>query len=194
VDDRTAEDGALVARVVGGDRAAFGELVRRYQALVAGAAWRYGMRGADLEDTVSDVFIHIYDVLGRYRPDHPLSTWLYRVAVNAVLDRVRRSRREIVDSVKAERAAEAAAVRNESGVSEAEERAHLVRGAVRELPPHYREPLFLVYLEGMSVADACRVLGLPAGTVKSRLLRGRERLRRSLVERYPEHFGGLDAV
>lgn len=197
MDERTAQDQALVARIVGGDRAAFADLVRRFQPLVGGVAWRYGIRGADLEDAVSDAFVHIYGVLDRYRPDHALATWLYRVAVNCVLDRIRRRRREIVDTERAEAAAEADAVRRgpaDALDGDAPERARLVREALRELPPLYREPLFLVYLEGLSVADACRILGLPSGTVKSRLLRARERLRRILVERHPEHFGGLDAL
>ena len=75
--------------------------------------------------------------------------------------------------------------------AEGRERAELVRGALRQVAPRYREVLFLVYIEGMLVADVARHLGLPQGTVKSRLKRGRDALRRILVRRSPEQFGGI---
>ena len=73
---------------------------------------------------------------------------------------------------------------------EAKERAELLRGALREIDPRYRQVIFLVYVEGMRVDDAARSLGLPEGTVKTRLMRGREAIRRILERRHPEHFGG----
>ena len=66
----------------------------------------------------------------------------------------------------------------------------LVRSALDELKPRYRKVLFLVYVEGMKVDEAARVLQLPQGTIKTRLMRGREALRRVLVRRHPEYFGG----
>jgi len=63
-----------------------------------------------------------------------------------------------------------------------------VRGALNELRPKYREVLFLVYVEGFRVEETARTLGLPSGTIKSRLLRGREALRKVLVRRHPELF------
>ena len=69
------------------------------------------------------------------------------------------------------------------------ERLSLVRSALDELRPRYSEVLFLVYIEGLRVEEAARTLGVPQGTIKSRLLRGREALRRVLVARNPELFG-----
>ena len=89
-----AQETLLVQRVLAGDADAFGLLVSRYQNLVAGVAWRYGTRREDIEDVVSEVFLKVYRTLGQYRPDHPLSTWLYRLAANHVLDRARRARKE----------------------------------------------------------------------------------------------------
>ena len=73
--------------------------------------------------------------------------------------------------------------------AESRERAELVRQALEELRPRYREVLFLVYIEGASVEQAARTLGLPQGTIKSRLLRGRQALGRQLTRRHPEVFG-----
>ena len=89
MEERAARDQRLVAAVLQGDAEAYGDLVTRYQKLVASVAWRYGARPEQVEDIVSEVFIKAYKNLHQYRPDHPFSTWLYRLAANHVLDRLR---------------------------------------------------------------------------------------------------------
>jgi RNA polymerase sigma-70 factor (ECF subfamily) len=192
VDEQAAQDRILVRAVLGGDAGAFGELVAHYQKLVASVAWRYGVRREEIEDVVSEVFFKVYRNLGRYRPDHPFSTWLYRLAANHVVDHGRRKKREAGRTEMPEQIVDTAPGPREN--AESRERAVLVRGALRKVAPRYREVLFLVYIEGMLVADVARHLGLPQGTVKSRLKRGRDALRRILVRRNPEQFGGIDAV
>src|SRR6202008_4695361 len=76
----------------------FRDLVTRYQSLVAGIAWRYGIRREEIEDVVSEVFTKAYTNLGQFRPDHPFSTWLYRLAANHVIDHTRRQRKERIRS------------------------------------------------------------------------------------------------
>ena len=161
---------------------------------MASVAWRYGVRREEIEDVVSEVFVKVYRNLHRYRPEHPFSTWLYRLAANHV-DRPRPPRRAgtgprcemppgscpTPPSAPAERL-------------ERRETARLVRSALERLPEHYREVLFLVYVEGLKVEDAARTLGLPQGTIKTRLMRGRAGLRRILERTCPEQFGGQHAV
>ena len=192
MEDQAAQDRILVRAVLGGNSGAFGELVARYQKLVASVAWRYGTRREEIEDVVSEVFFKVYRNLGRYRPDHPFSTWLYRLAANHVVDHGRRKKREAGRTEMPEQIVDNAPGPRES--AEGRERAAMVRGALRKVAPRYREVLFLVYIEGMLVNDVARHLGLPQGTVKSRLKRGRDALRRILVRQSPEQFGGIDAV
>ncbi len=193
MEDRTRVDHELVTRVLAGDSGAFDALVRAYQRLVAGVAWRYGVPAGDVEDAVSEVFVKVYTNLHMYRPDHPFATWLYRLAVNHVLDRGRRrGRRERGRTEMPEQV-----VDRSPGVEqriEVDERAGLVRAALAEVPERYREAIFLVYVEGMKVEEASAALGVPSGTLKTRLMRGREALRRILVRRHPEHFGGDHAL
>ncbi len=174
-------------RVLEGDAAAFAQLVDRYQKLVASAAWRYGVRRHEIEDLVSEVFLKVFKNLHQYRPDHLFSTWLYRLSANHVLDHMRRLRKERGRSEMPEQLADPAAGPDD-GV-EKTERAALVRACLDGLAERYRDVMFLVYLEGFSVDECSRTLGIPQGTVKSRLLRGREALRNALVRRHPEHFG-----
>jgi RNA polymerase sigma-70 factor (ECF subfamily) len=187
MEDRAADDLVRVESILRGDRDAFADLVRRYQSLVAGVAWRYGIRRDDIEDVVSEVMIKVYRNLSLYRPDYPFSTWLYRLAANHVLDHARRARREHGRTEMPPEIADDSP--GPADGMEGRERAALVRAALAEIDTRYREVIFLVYVEGRKVDEVARTLGIPEGTVKTRLLRGRDALRRVLVRRHPEHFG-----
>lgn len=186
-DDRTASDLRDVEAVLSGDAGAYRGLVERYQGMVAGLAWRYGVRREDIEDVTSDVFIKAYENLGSYRPDHPFGTWLYRLAANHVIDQSRRRRKEKLRVEMPEQVADSRPTADRA--VEGDERAELVRDALGSVDPRYRDALFLVYVEGRRVEEAAGLLGIPEGTMKTRLMRGREALRKILQRRHPEHFG-----
>ncbi len=186
MDDRAAEDQRVVHAVLEGDRQAFGELVVRYQRMIAGVAWRHGARQEELEDLTSEVFIKVYRRLDQYRPEHPFSTWLFRLAANHDLDHRRRARRA---RPRAEMPREIEDPAPDPGQGlESRERSALVREALNSVAPRYRAALLLVYVEGLKVDEAARTLGLPVGTIKSRLMRGREALRKILARHSPELF------
>jgi RNA polymerase sigma factor (sigma-70 family) len=180
VEDPAASDMRAVGAVLGGDSRAFGELVGRYQKLVASIAWRYGVRREEVEDVVSDVFLKVYRNLAQYRPEHPFSTWLYRLAANQIVDHGRRTRRSGA-TVELPISLRDPAADPEEQVAERQRTAR-VRQALAQLKDHYRDTLFLVYVEGLSVEDTARTLGVPTGTIKSRLLRGRQALREILED------------
>lgn len=187
MEDRSARDLGEVEATLRGDTAAFGNLVARYQKLVAHVAWRYGIRSAEIEDVVSEAFLKAYQNLHQFRPEHPFSTWLYRLAVNHTIDFARRRRRERGDVELPGQFPDPHPAPGQRMLRE--ERAGLLRRALRRQKPHYREVLFAVYIEGLKVEEVARTLGLPVGTVKTRLMRGRESLRRVLTRDYPEYFG-----
>jgi len=187
LEDRGRQDASLVDSALQGEAQAFGELVARHQRLVASVAWRSGVARSEVEDVVSEVFVKAWRHLHRFRPEHAFSTWLYRLALNHVIDRARRARKERGRTEMPAQLADPQPGPFER--TEAAERAELLRTALGDLPPHYREALFLVYVEGLKVEEAARLLTLPSGTIKTRLMRGREALRRLLAERHPEHFG-----
>ena len=186
-DERSVADLRDVEAVLRGDRNAFRGLAERYQGMVAGLAWRYGVRREDLEDVTSDVLIKAYENLGSYRPDHPFGTWLYRLAANHVIDQSRRRRKERLRSDMPEQIADPRPGAEDA--VEGDERIALLRSALGSVDPRFRDALFLVYVEGRGVEEAARLLGVPEGTMKTRLMRGREALRRVLQRRHPEHFG-----
>lgn len=187
MDDRAAEDRQVVNAVLQGDREAFGQLVTRYQRMIAGIAWRYGVQREEIEDVVSEVAIKSFRGLRHYRPDGPFSTWLWRVAVNHVLDRARKARRAgSLTELPAELPDPAPGPAEEF---ESREREARVQNALERIAPRYREAIHLVYVEGLTIEEAARILGAPTGTIKTRLMRGRDALRRIL-----RRTGAADAL
>jgi RNA polymerase sigma-70 factor (ECF subfamily) len=192
MEERATHDLHLVRATLEGDQAAFGRLVERYQKLVASIAWRYGIRREEIEDVVSEVFVKAFRNLHRFRPEHAFSTWLYRLAANHVIDHGRRERRERGRSEMPQQLADTAPSAGER--LERRELSRLVRAALEQLPAHYRNVLFLVYIEGLKIDEAARTLQLPQGTIKTRLMRGREGLRKILARTCPDYFGGSHAL
>jgi RNA polymerase sigma-70 factor (ECF subfamily) len=185
-DDRAAEDLRVVREVLDGRTDRFRELVTRYQNMVAGIAWRSGCRHEDVEDVVSEVFLKVYRNLHQYRPDHAFSTWLYKLTANHVVDRSRRAKKERSRTEMPEQIEDTS--QGADDAMEVDERHTLVRKALALVDERYRRVMHLVYVEGLKVDETARVLGLPEGTVKTRLMRGRDALRKVLVHRNPEHF------
>ncbi len=173
----------LVRQVLAGQVDRFEILVRRYQRLVSTAALRMGTPRQEVEDVCNEVFYKVFRSLKRYRPNNALSTWLYRITVNAALDRRRAHRHdsqmdEIPDSLTDDRPSphQTAALR---------ERAGILHEALGRLPEHYRAPLILAHVEGLAIEEVARVLNLPEGTIKSRLFRARAMLKEIIRRHYP---------
>jgi RNA polymerase sigma-70 factor (ECF subfamily) len=192
MEETSARDQFLVESVLRGDAENYAELVSKHQKLVASVAWRYGVPQQEIEDVVSEVFIKTYNNLHRYQPKHPFSTWLYRLAANHVIDHERRKRKERGRVDFPMQLADHSP--NSGQLVETDERATLLRAALDSLAEHYRAVLFLVYVEEMKISQAARILKLPQGTIKTRLMRGREALRKVLLQRHPEYFGDQDAM
>jgi RNA polymerase sigma-70 factor (ECF subfamily) len=128
------------------------------------------------EDAAQEAFIRAWQHLPNYRPRSPFRNWVYRIATNAALDALRRER-ETVDAaglslVSPDEGPEAAVEEGERGEG--------VRRAVLALPPSSRMVLVLREYEGLSYREIAETLGIPMGTVMSRLNYARKRLRDSL--------------
>lgn len=129
------------------------------------------------EDAAQEAFIRAWKHLPNYQPRSPFRNWVYRIANNAALDVLRR-RRETVDVDEIPIASSSA---GPEALLEKEERAARVRQAVLELPEASRAVLVLREYEGLSYKEIADVLGIPIGTVMSRLNYARNQLRKSLA-------------
>src|SRR5271169_1111885 len=176
------DDQADVEKVLAGDISAFEGIVRRWQAPLVNLAYRFCHDRGRAEEMAQEAFLRAYRGLGQWRKDAVFSSWLFSVATNLYRSELRRIPARTV-SVSLDDIAEPADARASDGGLEDEDRDLAVRRAVLALPPKYREALNLFYFHEMDVASAARSLGLPEGTVKARLFRGREILRGKLTQR-----------
>jgi RNA polymerase sigma-70 factor, ECF subfamily len=174
-----AEDQASVEKVLSGDSSAFEGIVRRWQGPLVNLAYRFcGDRGR-AEELAQEAFLRAYRSLDRWRREAAFSTWLFALATNLYCSELRRIP---VRTVALNDVAEPRDLRDADGGLENEDRDRVVRRAVLALPPKYREALILFYFHDMDIPSTARSLGLPEGTVKARLSRGREMLRSKLSQ------------
>lgn len=162
------DEHALVARARAGDTAAFRALVERHRVRAVALALRVLRVAADAEEVAQDAFVRAWAALPAFRADASFGTWLHRIVWYRALD-FRESR-----NARTKREEKALAWHEPHGAGEGDER--VVR-LVEALPRAQREVVTLFYFEDRSVDEVARVLGLPAGTVKTHLHRARAALR-----------------
>jgi RNA polymerase sigma-70 factor (ECF subfamily) len=188
-------DAELIERAKRADHEAFRVLVERYQGRAYGLALRVLRNEEQARDAVQDAFIKVYGSLGRFEGRSGFYTWLYRLVMNVCLDMKRRDRSSRHVEWEEERAAEIAldAESLVSGANAPERRgpaAELERAELREamaraietLPEDARRTLELREIDGLSYAEIAQAVGVPKGTVMSRLFYARRRVRAALVE------------
>lgn len=166
-----ADDVALVAAARDGDLDAFEELVRRHTGVVYAHAYRFFGDGAAADDAAQEVFIKVYRSMDTFDGRAKFSTWLYRITRNTCLDMVRSGRRRPlpIDPL------DVAHVTT-NDIAEEVALSATIEMALASLAPEDRDALSAVSLFGLSYAEAATALGVPAGTVKSRVFRARRAL------------------
>jgi RNA polymerase sigma factor (sigma-70 family) len=180
-------DGPLLERFAAArDEMAFEALVRRHGPLVLGVTRRLVGSGPDLDDVFQATFLVLARKANTIRKQASVGSWLYgvafRLARKVQVQRGRRLRREQAQTL--EQIAEDPPMRVDPAArASLRELGSLLDEEMQRLPGKYREALLLCHLEGLSVAEAADLLGWPLGTLKSRLVRGREILRDRLVRR-----------
>jgi RNA polymerase sigma-70 factor (ECF subfamily) len=175
------DDQADLERVLAGDVSAFEGIVRRWQTPLINLAYRFCHDRGRSEDMAQEAFLRAYRGLAQWRRDAVFSTWLFALATNLYRSELRRIPAR---TVSLEDIAEPPDPRaSDRGLEDGDyDRDLAVRRAVGALPAKYREVLTLFYFHDMDVTTAARSLGLPEGTVKARLFRGREILRSKLPQ------------
>jgi RNA polymerase sigma-70 factor (ECF subfamily) len=175
-------DGALVEAAVSGSREAFDELVRRHQAAIVTLVRALTGGRGDAEDLAQEVFVRAWRSLRGFRGDSAFRTWLHRVAINVVrTNQTRRARllRIFVPfgGMREEETPPPEAVDSEEPVDATLARRQIVERALATLPDDLRLAVTLRDLQGLDYKEIAATLGVPIGTVESRIFRARQRLK-----------------
>lgn len=183
-------DSALLARILGGDKRAFSDLMRKYNRRLYRVARSILHDDAEAEDALQDAYLQAYRALPEFRGDAALGTWLTRIVMNAALARHRKAGRlaEVIvlgaDPTLDEDAPTAAppqdAGQPERHALRAEAR-RLIEAKIDELPEAFRTVFMLRALEELNVDETAAMLGIPEATVRSRYFRARALLRAALA-------------
>jgi RNA polymerase sigma-70 factor (ECF subfamily) len=169
--DARAEDARLVAAAAEGDAAAFEALVRRHIDSVYGHGLRFFGEPQAAEDVTQEVFVKLYRSLDSYEGTAAFTTWLFTVTRNTCLDMLRQGKRRPVPVDPVDLAVSTSPDHAQGVVDTA-----ALEQAVQALPPEDREALGAVTLFGLTYGEAAEELGVPVGTVKSRVFRARRAL------------------
>ncbi|MCX6255392.1 MAG: RNA polymerase sigma factor [Bacteroidia bacterium] len=174
------EDNVLVHASVDGDKKAFGEIVTRYQKMVARTV--KGMLGDSVfaEDIGQEVFIKLYYSLSEFRGEAKLSTYIQKIAVNLTLNEIKRRKRFFsMFSQKGNNEMYEFEVADHD-TEERKEASEIVNKALMAMDPKFRIIVTMRMLQGYSTKETSEILDLPLGTVLSRLSRAQEQLKRIL--------------
>jgi RNA polymerase sigma-70 factor (ECF subfamily) len=178
----------LVRRCLAREERAYRELVRAYQSPVVNLAWRITGSADDAAEVAQETFIRVLRSLATYDPDRPLRSWIFKIASNLSLDVIRRRKRRPVsfEDLSDEDGPTIEPADTGPGPDEGlrlEWAAERFEALVHEMPEHYRAILHLRYREELPYEEIAEALGIPLGTVKVRLHRAHEILRRKLIAR-----------
>lgn len=177
-----AEEKELINASLSGDKRAFGEIVTRYQRMVARTV--KGMLGDSVfaEDIGQEVFIKLYNSLQEFRGESKLSTYIQKIAVNLTLNEIKRRKRFFsMFSQKGNNEMFEFEVAD-SDTEERKEASEIVNKALLAMDPKFRIILTMRMLQGYSTKETAEILDLPLGTVLSRLSRAQEQLRNILIK------------
>jgi RNA polymerase sigma-70 factor (ECF subfamily) len=181
-----ADDQRLIAECLQGRKAAFGELVLRYQDRLFNTVYRLLDNAEDAQDVVQDAFIHAYQSLNSFKGDSLFFTWLYRIAVNTAISWRRKQRlvlrlqldRDGSPSMEPQDISEGQPGR---ALEQAEEERR-IQTALNRVSQEHRAVLILKDMEGQKYEVMAEILQVPIGTIRSRLHRARLELRQVLAQ------------
>ncbi len=182
-------DEELVASILSGQSDLFADLVGRYQGRLVNYLYRMLRNEEDAHDLAQEVFFKIYKALDRFNPRYRFSTWLFRVAQNAAIDRIRKRRLRLVSLHRP----------SDDGGDGGDwelpgnhptpyqdarniERGAAIREAIDDLPWEYQELITLRHYGELSYDEIAQLKEMPLGTVKNKLFRGRQMLKERLVD------------
>lgn len=182
-------DQELVGEALAGNQRAFTTLVERHRAAVHSVIYRVVKNTDTANDLVQETFIKAFSSLTSYRPEYKFSTWLYKIAVNSSIDLLRRRRLPLmsldtpIETEDGSMTVEIADHRSNPEVElERKQQEFSITAAIDDLPERYKEVIQFRHQDDKSYEEIAEMLKVPVGTVKARIFRAREMLKRRLKD------------
>jgi len=178
------DDQIIINQIINGDSKAFAVLVDRYKDLVFTLALRMMKHREEAEEVSQDTFIKVFKSINKFKGDSKFSTWIYRVAYNTCLDRLKKYKKEErlvpIDEFTAH---QVKSLDNALDMMEKQERKQAIQDCLQLLPSDDCALLTLYYFEELSLEEISKVVNLTANNVKVKLFRSRKKLTTILREK-----------
>jgi RNA polymerase sigma-70 factor (ECF subfamily) len=188
----TPSDQVLLTAVSRGDKAAFQQLYERFSARVYSTALSYAQQEQEAEEIVQDVFVNIFRKAHQFQGKSAVSTWIYRIAVNASLNHIQSKKRHFLLRAfeSTEQSTKHPIHQQESfyhpGIAlENKENAQLLYGVIQQLPKRQKTAFILSFIEELPRQEVADIMETSLKSIESLLQRSKKNLRRQLKNRYP---------
>ena len=191
------DDRELVDACLGGDQQACTALVEAYVRMVGTVIWRATGRRDVIEDLTQETFLRVFRALIYFDSRARLSTWIYTIAHNVAIDHLRKAGAAPIESLnfhaegedEGEERQVASPVPDPETLPTREESERLVRDGLARIPVKYRVPVVYAAIDGLDYPAIAQMLGVPLGTVKTLIFRGKRMLREEIIRRLREPHG-----
>lgn len=176
-DQMTINDDHIIKQIMEGDTKAFAVLVDRYKDLVFTVAIRMLKHREEAEEVSQDTFIKVYKSLDSFKGDSKFSTWIYRVAYNSCLDRIKKNKKEYLNvAIDDYTERQIKSIDNALDALISDERKEAIKECLDLLPPYDSALLTLYYFEDLSLDEIAKIVNLTSNNVKVKLFRSRKKL------------------
>jgi RNA polymerase sigma-70 factor (ECF subfamily) len=173
----TTNDQQLIDRIINGDHSAFTILVDRYKDLVFSLALKMLKNREEAEEVSQDTFIKVFKSLDKFKGDSKFSTWIYKVAYNTCLDRLKKNKREQhVVPIDKYTEGEVKTIDNALYAMEQKERQQTIQHCIQALPSEDAFLMTLFYFEEQSLEEIAKIMEITPNNVKVKLFRSRKKL------------------
>ena len=177
----------VIARALEGDQQAFAEILNRYRGSIYNLIYKMVHNREETEDLVQEAFIKAFCSLSTFNEDYAFSTWLFKIAINNCIDHFRKKKLKTFSIDTPIQSKDGTITREFSDTSFSpenpllsKEKTKLIEDAINKLPEKYRISIILRHNEDKSYEEISQILEIPLGTVKARIFRAREMLKKQL--------------
>ena len=184
----------LIKKAIEGDESAYKNLLENYRGAIYNLLYKMVRNKEETEDLVQEAFMKAFKALPSFNEEYAFSTWLYKIAVNNCIDHMRKKKLQTYSINKPVQSKDGELDREFPDTSMSpdksilsDERASIIETAIDELPENYKTAIILRHSEEKSYEEISKILNIPLGTVKARIFRAREMLKKKLKGKMIRH-------
>ncbi len=189
-----SDNSELIKKAIEGDEAAYRNLLENYRGALYNLLFKMVRNKEETEDLVQEAFMKAFKALPSFNEEYAFSTWLYKIAINNCIDHMRKKKLKTYSINKPVQSKDGELDREFPDTSMSpdksilsEERSNIIESAIDELPENYKTAIIMRHSEEKSYEEISKILNIPLGTVKARIFRAREMLKKKLKGKLIRH-------